>query len=234
MTQLAFSAQEGLVLYLPFNNSIKDMSGNNFQVDLKGRDDWVAGKFGKAMMFDGATHLEIPDTKPQTFDGIPYLTIGVWVKQDTHHDNGIVVKLTSNAYWPCSYNLETWSDQLAYFDVGPDAGKYATARYPLKEWYYLVGVFDSDKGEDRIYVNGVLGSANPRTEKVVPDGNFPIYVGCVAPGAYFFVGALDELVIYKRALTDDEIKKNMTEGISFAVDKSGKLSTTWATIKNLN
>ncbi|MGB9595363.1 MAG: LamG domain-containing protein [Candidatus Poribacteria bacterium] len=232
ITQAVFSAQEELVLYLPFNSDIKDMSGNNFKVELKGKENWVAGKFGKAMEFDGMTHLEIPDTQPETFDGIPFLTIGIWVKQDNHHDNGIVVKLLSGAAWPCSYNLETWSDQLAYFDVGSDAGKYATSKYPLKEWFYLVGVFDSNKGEDRIYVNGTLGSTNPRSEKVVPDGNYPIYIGCVTQGSYFFRGALDELVIYKRALTEDEIKQNMNEGINFAVNKTGKLSTTWATIKS--
>jgi len=231
--QLAFSSQEGLVLYLPFNNDIKDASGNNFQVELKGRENWVTGKFGKAMDFDGTTHLEVPDTKKETFDGIPYITIGVWVKQDTHHDNGIVVKLLSGAAWPCSYNLETWSDQLAYFDVGADAGKYATAKYPLKEWFYFVGVFDSDKGEDRIYINGVLGNTNPRSEKVVPDGDYPIYIGCVTQGSYFFRGALDDLVIYKRVLTEDEIKENMN-GITFAVNKAEKLPTTWAKIKNLN
>ncbi|MEK7397035.1 MAG: LamG domain-containing protein [Candidatus Poribacteria bacterium] len=228
---LAFAAQVGLVLYMPFNGDIKDASGNKVQTEVKGKAAWVDGKFGKAMEFDGTTHIEIPDTTKGIFDGTPGLTIGIWVKQDTHHDNGIVVKLITGAAWPCSYNLETWSDQLAYFDVGPDAGKYATAKYPLKEWYYLVGMFDGSKGEDRIYVNGVLGSANPRVEKVVPEGDQPVLVGRVTPGSYPFKGDLDELVIYNRVLTDAEIKENMN-GINMAVDKAGKLATTWSAIKS--
>jgi hypothetical protein len=228
----AFAVKDGLVLYLPLNGDIKDASESNFVGEVKGKDVWVDGKFGKAMEFDGATCIAIPDEKDGTLDGVPGLTIGVWVKQDTHHDNGIVVKLsTAGTNWPCSYNLETWSDQLAYFDVGPDAGKYATASYPLKEWYYLVGVFDGDKGEDRIYINGKFEKANPRAEKVVPDGKEPVYVGCVTPGNYFFKGALDELVIYNRVLTDVEINEDM-KGINMAVDKSSKLSTTWSAIKN--
>jgi len=228
-----FAAENGLVLYLPFNGDIKDASGNNVVGTIKGNDSWVDGKFGKAMEFDGTTYVEIPDENKGTLDGVPGLTIGIWVKQDTDHNNGIVVKLsTAGTNWPCSYNLETWSDQLAYFDVGPDAGKYATTKYPLKEWYYLVGVFDGDKGEDRIYVNGKLGSSNPRTEKVVPDGDPPVCIGCVSPGNYFFKGALDELVIYNRVLTDAEINEDMN-GVIMAVDGSGKLSTTWAEIKNL-
>jgi hypothetical protein len=234
MVQAAFSAQNGLVLYLPFNGNINDESDNKFAVELKGNESYTGGKFGKAFEFDGATYLAVQDEKAGTFDGTPGLTIGVWTIINAHHNNGIVVKLiVAGQHWPCSYNLETWSDQLAYFDVDADAGKYATASYPLNEWFYLVGVFDGSKGEDRIYINGKLENSNPRAVKTVPDGDQPVYIGCVAPATYPFIGALDELVIYNRALTDAEIKANM-QGINMAVDKIGKLSATWATIKSQN
>ncbi len=227
------AVESGLVLYLPFDGNLKDASKEKNQCELRGRESYTKGKFGDAFDFDGATHIEVPDTKKGIFDGTSGLTIEVWVKQDTHHDNGIVVKLTSGNFWPCSYNLETWSDQLAYFDVGPDAGSYATAKYPLKEWYFLVGVFDGEKGEDRIYVNGKLENTNPRDIKVVPDGDLPVYIGCVAPAQYYFIGALDNLAIYNRALTIDEIRSDMN-GTILSVDNSGKLSTTWAAIKYQN
>jgi len=232
MLQTAFAVEDGLMLYLPFNENLKDLSDNNFAVEVQGKESYADGKFDQAFEFDGATNLAIQDEKEGAFDGISGLTIGVWVNQETHHDNGIVVKLTTaGSFWPCSYNLETWSDQLAYFDVGADAGSYATASYTLGEWYYLVGVFDGAKGEDRIYIDGNLEKTNKRDEKTVPDGTEPVYIGCVSPGSYYFIGALDELVIYNRALTDAEIKENM-QGNILAVDKVGKLSTTWANIKN--
>ncbi len=229
----ALAVKDGLVLYLPFDGNLNDASKEKNQCDIRGKEQYTKGKFGDAFEFNGATHIEIQDTKDGIFDGTSGLTIGVWVKMDNHHDNGIVVKLTSANFWPCSYNLETWSDQLAYFDVGSDTGSYATARYPLNEWFFLVGVFDGDKGEDRIYVNGKLESTNARDIKVVPDGDFPVYIGCVSPGQYYFVGALDNLVIYNRALTDDEIKSDMN-GVILSVDKYGKLPTTWASIKYQN
>lgn len=225
----AFAVSNGMVLYLPFDGNIKDASDNNNVGELRGKENWVEGKYDKALEFDGATHIEILDNE-NGLDNVSGLTIEVWVKQEEHHDNGIVVKLTSGSFWPCSYNLETWSDRLAYFDVGPDAGKYATAEYPLNEWFHLAGVFDGDKGEDRIYVNGQLGSTNPRAEKVVPDGNLPVCIGSVSPDQLFFRGALDDLVIYSRALTPDEIKKDM-DGSILPVENAGKLSITWAAIK---
>ena len=132
---LAFAAQVGLVLYMPFNGDINDASGNKFQAEVKGRALWVDGKFGKAMEFDGTTHIEIPDTTKGTLDGTPGLTIGIWVKQDAHHNNGIVVKLITGSPWPCSYNLETWSDGLAYFDVGPDAANCVAYVSPMVQLY---------------------------------------------------------------------------------------------------
>ncbi len=231
--QTAFAVEDGLVLYLPFDSNFNDASKNKFPVEVQGKESYMNGKYGKAFEFDGATSLSVADEKEKTFDGTPGLTIGVWTFINEHHDNGIVVKLTTGNYWPCSYNLETWSDQLAYFDVGADAGSYATASYPLKEWFYLVGVFDGAKGEDRIYINGKLEKTNNRAEKVVPDGVHPVYIGCVAAGQLFFRGGLDDLVIYNRALTDTEIKENMNGNI-LAVDKVGKLSTAWANIKSQN
>ena len=47
---------EGLLLYLPFDegdgNEAKDLSGNNFNGKLEGPQ-WVVGKFGNALEFDG-------------------------------------------------------------------------------------------------------------------------------------------------------------------------------------
>jgi hypothetical protein len=154
----------------------------------------------------------------------------VWVRQETHHDNGIVVKLTAaGVFWPCSYNLETWSDQLAYFGVNAGAGGYATSSYPLDEWFHFVGVFDN--GNVHTYINGEVGSSVVEPSDTVDDGDLPVYIGCVVPDSMLFVGELDELAIYNRALTEEEIRADMNDGISAAVEAGGKLAVTWAGVK---
>jgi len=48
-----------------------------------------------------------------------------------------------------------------------------------------------------------------------------------------FSGIIDEVQVWDRALTEGEIQQSMedlTKG--FAVDASGKLSTTWGSLKN--
>lgn len=48
-----------------------------------------------------------------------------------------------------------------------------------------------------------------------------------------FAGIIDEVAIFNVALTEDDIKYIMTEGLGviLAVSQSGKLTTTWADIK---
>jgi len=226
-----FAAVEGLILYLPFDGSIEDASESANQSEIFGNEGWVDGKYGQAMEFDGSTYMEVADVASGAFDGVPGLTIEVWVRQETHHDNGIVVKLTAaGTFWPCSYNLETWSDQLAYFGVNEDTGAWATGSYPLDKWFHFTGVFDN--GEERTYVDGELAGTVDDPSDIVADGELPVYIGCVAPDSYLFVGDLDELAIYNRALTEEEIRADMNNGISTAVEAGGKLATTWARVRS--
>ena len=50
---------------------------------------------------------------------------------------------------------------------------------------------------------------------------------------YWMIGAIDEVAIFYRALSEAEINKLMNKGIqaNLAVDTSSKLSTTWGSIK---
>ena len=232
VSSYVFAGTNGLALYLPFDGNANDASGNGNNGVVKGTAKWVAGQFKNAMEFDGATYIEVADKPNSGFDNVPGLTIEVWVKMSAHHDNGIVVKLTTAGQaWPCSYNLETWSHKLAYFDINSDIGKYATSDYPLDKWFHLVGVFDSKAGADMIYINGVLKSTNLRPEKIVPDGNLPVYIGCVAPGQYFFKGMLDDLAIYSRALSQQEIVQDMNAFVT-PVEHLDKATISWGEIKS--
>jgi len=46
-----------------------------------------------------------------------------------------------------------------------------------------------------------------------------------------FPGAIDEVAIYSRSLSAEEIKLIMDQGISFPVEPADKLAATWGFIK---
>ena len=225
-----FALGQGLVLYLPFDGGAKDASGNGNDGIIHGNASWVAGKYGQAMQFDGTTYVEIPDKTNSGFDGVSGLTVQAWVRMNTHHDNGIIVKLiTPGVHWPCVYNLETWSDQMAYFGVNQDTGEWVFGPYPLNEWFHIAGVFDN--GKEVLYINGQKIGEVTDPIKILPDSDLPVYIGCVDPANYFFKGELDDIAIYNRALTQAEIQRDMGSISPASVNSVGKLANTWAAIK---
>ena len=56
-------------------------------------------------------------------------------------------------------------------------------------------------------------------------------IGKAQTGLKGMVGLVDEVAIYNRALTVDEINQDMDNGVFFAVSPKDKLATTWGQLK---
>jgi len=77
-------------------------------------------------------------------------------------------------------------------------------------------------------VNGKLETTENSSGKLPPNNQDLII------GKYLntFDGIIDEAALYNRALTEEEINQDMNKGVIFAVPPAGKLTTTWASLKN--
>jgi hypothetical protein len=75
-------------------------------------------------------------------------------------------------------------------------------------WHHLAGVRDTDLGRFELYVDGVMVKNKPTVSAIGPiDSMVNAVIGQVSP-AYngeFFAGLIDELAIYSRALSSNEI-----------------------------
>jgi hypothetical protein len=105
-------------------------------------------------------------------------------------------------------------------------------------WYHLAGIADGS-GNIKVYLNGEedgRGSSNLTTAKI------NLFIGARHPNSGAagitdpFPGILDEIAIFNVALTEDDIKDIMTDGLKkvvgiSAVSTSGKLATTWGEIR---
>ena len=82
--------------------------------------------------------------------------------------------------------------------------------YSKKEWAHIAVSWDSTIGECRIYINGVISQTNEELSSWIPNTHNKLHVGnwCCASGRKADC-TIDEFRIYKRQLTEDEIKKEM-------------------------
>ncbi|MDN3024439.1 LamG-like jellyroll fold domain-containing protein [Streptomyces sp. S.PB5] len=77
----------------------------------------------------------------------------------------------------------------------------------LGEWTHVVGVYDYDAGEIRLYVDGVLKDTQPFTTPWLATG--PVTLGYKATGGAqaLMKGDLDDVRLFDRALSGDEVKE---------------------------
>ena len=136
------------------------------------------------------------------------ITLEAWVKMNAYTDYDTIVWKTYNSTGGSAgcYGLSSTIDQhvrFAMFDmcISPNI-------FPIGQWIHLVGTYDHENM--RLYENGVLVQTEPKTDNIrtsVQDliiGNRKYDAGL----NYDFDGLIDEVRIYNRALSANEVKSS--------------------------
>ena len=129
-----------------------------------------------------------------------------------------------------NYNNEGFNLDFRLHNNGACIGRYSPFEPVEGEWYHFVGAFDG-KSTD-FYSNGAHMSKvacqqgmkeTSRTLKIARSEQLGIQ--------WDFIGMVDEVRVYDRALTEAEVKKNFA-ATGVAVEPSTeKLSLTWGEVK---
>lgn len=233
--------KEGLVLYLPFDEGqgdiAADLSGNGHDGSIKGAK-WVEGKFGNALSFNGAdSFVEVPFA--DDFVITDAITLGAWVTANVPFNpqwKGII-NARKTTYGP--FLLQTGGDSKAEIGLylgGAWTWLRTTSSLEPGVFHHVVGTYDQDNGL-HIYFDGKLddgeGSAGAKAGAIdeAPDEGIVIGHNYGMAGR-FWDGDIDEVVIYNRALSADEVAKLFTTPpVASAVEPGNKLATTWAELK---
>jgi len=219
---------ESLVLYLPLDDvigeTVKDFSQYGNDGVLIGSPKLVDGKFGKA--------LELPSTKDgikvQHSDSLNWgdgpVTLEMWLKPYKGFQGGID-KGTGTCYILGNHGLD-----LRLGKSGTGTLLKSNSELAVNEWSHIAAIKDGKKM--RIYINGVL-DAEGETNETTVNNEEDLFIGKRPHFDEGIEGIIDEVRIWRRVLSKDEIKKYMEMGKEqfSAVDLSGKLTTTWASIK---
>jgi hypothetical protein len=181
-----------------------DAIGNN-DGNLMGDTTWVGGKIGSyALEFDGSgDYVEVPDDG--TFD-MNDLTIAFWMKS---YDSGRYVTPIINygtGDYDQWYGFEAPTGSVIRFLV--DDGSAITASQSTTnvfdgQWYFITGTRSST--ELTIYINGQPEDSVPETAALIQP-TMPLWIGGQYSQNRFFNGVIDDVRIYDKALTDNEVE----------------------------
>jgi len=213
---------DGLVLYLPFeegkDSTAFDLSGNNNNGMIYGAG-WVDGKYGKALNFDGNSYVNTTDINDIELHDV---TFSFWIKvNDLTRDLDIITKGAHTTNKP----LIIWRDEVVGTPADLGAGNTDTISVLIYDgsvqhwvaapsgtlndtkWHHFTIVIDPTKNLIKIYKDGVQVASNTKTWNGIQPTTTPVKIGDATPSQYPFNGIIDEVRIYNRALTPEEIQR---------------------------
>ena len=212
------SLDKGLVAYYPFNGNAKDESGNDFHGLMEGPTS-TTNRFGQssqAITFDGADdRVSLPN---QVFHGLEALTFSTWLNLDSatqkplqtilslankNDDNALVLTFEGISF---TIQNSTQQNQRRSPSVSVDAF--------VHRWRQIVVTKMPSSEPYKVYVDGVLKSNLTMQENdvlVVDPGGAWLGQDQDAVGGGFdsdqaLKGSLDDVRIYNRALSAEEVK----------------------------
>jgi len=224
-------------------SEIKDATGNGNNGKFDKGVEWVAGKYGKALKFDGQTSTVEIDTPVNLVD--PDFTLMLWVNPGAVQAKAHCDILSNHGEPPgAGYCIEQNSTDANkfYCDFNAD-GKWNSgwgiAGAPLTQlkadtWQHFAVVRKANVITH--YLNGVeTGSKNDITKTAVTPSPKNLRLSNFGWKTIErqFNGVMDDLAIFNAALSINDIKIIMNKGLSMAsaVSPSEKLITTWSNVK---
>jgi hypothetical protein len=206
---------DGMVLHWTFDEGtgtvVPDHSGHGHTGQITGGT-WIRdGRFG------GALHLAAGDfvTSVASFpDASASWSVSAWVRLTDStattetYKTVISTEDPDEGGWEMNINRSE-AEPGAHFGFwkGPALGDYYGVDcfcMAFQQWAHLVGVTDDGALTVAVYVNGALGDSEAITQ-TIRHGTPTLYVGKWGGTGRLLVGDVDDIVIYSRALTSDEI-----------------------------
>jgi hypothetical protein len=211
-----YTVNSSLIGYWNFNenygNIAHDSSINNNDGVIN-EANWNSGKYEYGLEFDGINdYVNVGNPAALQFNNTNSFSIAIWFKINSITSGGydsIFYKQASANRFSYGYHFEQGIPNLT-FSVGKayvgDNVAYSNSLFQTGAWYYVVGVYSSSESKVKLYINGSLSSQTDYTYGDLAYANDLLYIGGdVDQSDRYFNGTIDEVRIYNRVLSEDEI-----------------------------
>ena len=214
------SPPSGLVCWWPGDGNANDIQGTNNGAFTNGAM-YASGRVGQAFSFNGTNAVVVPDSPALRFTNND-LTVEGWLQAPPGStDRRLLQKEGEGGNYP-SLNMHIAATGLLGFsvtDIGHGGEWNPSSRYEVFStnrvddnlWHHFAGVRITNGYQ--LYVDGQLAGTRSETARN-SDNSYPLKIGTAETGAFGFIGLVDELSIYKRALSSNEIAAVYAAGIA--------------------
>ena len=245
---------DDLVVYFTFDNvkgkRILDESGNGLDAEVIKNTKFVEGRYGNGVRITHKTEdcVNIPPAKALEIS--EEITMMAWVyhenwkgRSSQWFDKGTRGKAPHNVYGMVVFDEKDlggagWLKDGSGIGIVLGTGEVQQLQMvdntmKNKKWHHIVGV--CERRGVKIYLDGeiilqLVDKFDNLNFKGINEED--LRIGCVKnkPQYAFEDGSIDEVAIWSRALSEDEIKGAM-RGPLLSVSPKDKVATTWGNIK---
>ena len=179
---------------------------------------WISpGKFSNALIFDGTDWVTVNDS--DSLDLSSGMTLEAWAYPTVATGNWTTILLKEA---PPGYNLayhlqgDPSNHPSSYIttDVSGLQGIVGPNPLPLNAWTYVAATYNG--AVFSLYVNGILVASQPVSGNIIPSVG-PLRFGGNSIWGEYFIGKIDEVRIYNRALNQTEIQADMNAPVGNTV-----------------
>jgi len=209
------SLRKGLLVYLPFNRSLRDESGNKHKVDDHGNVRKTrnrSGRAARAALLDGKnSYVQIVAANDLDFTGS--FSVCAWVRPAPGAHVQSIVRQGNFAQSKYRFGLKYHADKKFAFSLHRGTWTHAVSKALIKfgRWYHVAGVYEHNTRKMTLYVDGRPAATAVHRPGLNPAKDQSVFVGAedYRGRGKFLTGALDNVLLYDRALPEREIRKLM-------------------------
>ena len=215
--------ENGLVLHYTFDGKDMDWSSTTAEVlDTSGNGNngntnfistsTVPGKIGQAVEFDGTS--DQVDCGANSSLKPSLVTLSAWIKPGANWNQyQLITGMTQSSNWGGGYHFVSQASGPlqfsinSYVPVGGSGGVVfgSQSDTPVGTWTHVVGTYDGSYV--RLYKNGELYGTPTAYSTAIDYSSTHCYMGYGGGANAYFNGAVDDVRVYSRALSAQEISR---------------------------
>ncbi|MES1183425.1 MAG: LamG domain-containing protein [Myxococcales bacterium] len=168
------------------------------------------GKFGRAAKLDGSGGIVVPDAA--SLHAGAALTVAAWIYPTTITSNGPGIVSKRRGFGSdTAFALFLYDSPVTFFaDVqGEDDRFHSVAVFLPNVWHHVALVYDGSLAQNsrsRLYVDGQLDTIGVEHAAELEPYTSELSIGDLPGGGERFIGLIDEVAVWTRALGPAEIQ----------------------------